>query len=104
MISFDINNVEKENHWDDYLKATALAGEAACLEQQDQFAEAAKKFEHVARKYSDAPHGARYLFRAARCNALAGNGDAAQSLYQKIIDDHPDSPEKEDAVLYSSLE
>ena len=89
---------------DDFIKRSALMGEAACLEQQDQFAEAAVKFERIATKYPEAPRAAQFYLRAARCYDLAGNSEKADMLYQKIIDDYPDSAEKNDAVLYGALD
>jgi TolA-binding protein len=87
---------------DDYIKTAALAGEAACLEQQGQFVQAAEKYQKITKKY-DTPFAARYLLRAARCYAQAGNDDKAQAIYQQIIDDYPNSQEKSDALLYSSM-
>ncbi|MBN1562061.1 tetratricopeptide repeat protein, partial [candidate division KSB1 bacterium] len=78
---------------DDYIKTAALAGEAACLEQQGHYSEAAAKYQQIARKYQT-PLAARYLLRAARCHAQAGNHEQAQVLYQQIIDDYPNSQEK----------
>ena len=89
---------------DNYLRTAALAGEAACLEQQDQFSQAAAKFAGIAKKYPDGPFVARYLLRAARCYTKAGNSEQAKLIYQQIIDEYPDSQEKNDAVLFSSLE
>lgn len=86
---------------DDYLRAAALAGEAGCLEQLNQFAQAAEKYENIAKKYS--PLAARYLLRAARCYAQAGNDEQAKTIYRKIIQDYPNSQEKSDALLYSSM-
>ncbi|MDZ7371878.1 MAG: tetratricopeptide repeat protein [candidate division KSB1 bacterium] len=88
---------------DKQLKAAALAGEAAALEQLGKYAEAAKKFQAVAEKYKDIPKAPSYLLRAARCWQLAGNSQKASALYQRIITDYPDSREKEDAVLLSAL-
>ncbi|MBN1481565.1 hypothetical protein EH223_04310 [candidate division KSB1 bacterium] len=89
---------------DEYLKIVAMAGEAACLEQQDRFADAAVKYENIGKRYPDSPRAARYYLRAARCYALAGNSSKAQETYQLIIKNYPDSQEKNDAVLYSALE
>ncbi|MBN1464254.1 tetratricopeptide repeat protein [candidate division KSB1 bacterium] len=86
---------------DDYLRAAALAGEAGCLEQQNQFSQAAEKYKNIAKKFS--PLAARYLLRAARCYAQAGNDEQAKTIYQQIIDDYPNSQEKSDALLYSSM-
>jgi TolA-binding protein len=88
---------------DEYLKVSALLGEAACLEQQDQFADAAGKFESLGKKYPESPKAAQAYLRAARCYDQAGNSDKAAGLYQLIVDEYPNSPEKNDAMLYSAM-
>ncbi len=88
---------------DEYLKIAAMFGEAACLEQQDQFAQAAAKFEGIGKKYPESPKAAQAYLRAARCYQQAGNDDKAKTLFQLIIDEFPDAPEKNDAVLYSAM-
>ena len=89
---------------DKQIKVTALGGEAACLEQQGKPMEAAVKYEAIFDKFKDLPRASYYLLRAARCYELADNTQKSQALFQKIIDDFPDSKEKEDAVLLSALE
>lgn len=89
---------------DDHLIASAHAGVAACLEQQDQFAEAAKKYESTTKQFPKAPLASRYLLRAARCYSLAGNSEKAEQLYDKLITDYPDSAERNEALLLSALE
>ncbi len=88
---------------DEYLVISAMEGEAACLEQQDQFAEAAQKYESIAKKYPESPKAPQCYLRAARCFALAGTTDKAEKLYQIIIDEYPNSQEKNDAMLYSAM-
>ena len=89
---------------DEHLKATAMAGQAASIEQQGNFQEAAAKFEAVLDKYPDAPQAAHYALRAARCYELAGNTQKAQALYDKIIKEYPESRQKDDAVFLSAME
>lgn len=89
---------------DEQLRATALGGEAACIEQQGKPGEAAIKYEAIVHKFKDSPRASYYLLRAARCYELADNAPKAKALFQRIIDDFPDSKEKEDAVLLSALE
>ncbi len=89
---------------DIHLKTTALAGEAACLEQQGEYAQAAEKYEKIVKKYPDAPIAPYILFRAARCFANAGDSTKAEILYQKLIDDYPDSREKNDALMLSAMQ
>lgn len=89
---------------DEHLKATAIAGHAACIEQQGNYEQAAKKYEDALNKYPDAPQAAHYALRAARSYEQAGNDEQARALYQKIIKEYPDSRQKDDAVFLSALE
>ena len=70
---------------DPQLKASALAGEAASVEQQGNLLDAAQKYETVVAKFKDNPRAAYYLLRAARCYELADNTAKALSLYQRIF-------------------
>jgi TolA-binding protein len=88
---------------DEQLRATALGGEAACLEQQGKPREAAVKYEAIVDKFKDLPRAPYFLLHAARCYELADDAPKSQALFQKIINDFPDSKEKEDAVLLSAL-
>lgn len=89
---------------DDHLAAAAAAGVAACMEQEENFAEAAKTFENVAKKYSKTPLASHYVFKAARCYTLAENKDKAASLYDQIISDYSDDEQiVQDAELFKSM-
>jgi len=88
---------------DDHLAAAAAAGVAACLEQEENYSEAAKTFENVAKKYPETPLASQYVFKAARCYQLAENTDKAASLYDKIINDYSDDEQTvQDAELFKS--
>ncbi len=88
---------------DIHLKTTALAGEAACMEQQGEYSQAAEKYEKIVKKYPDAPLAPYFLMRAARCFANAGDETKAKLLYKKLIDDYPESQEKNDALMLSAM-
>ncbi len=88
---------------DVHLKTTALAGEAACMEQQGQFAQAAKKYETIVRKYPEAPQASYFLLRSARCYELAQDSEKATELYQKLAEDYPNTREKDDALLLNAM-
>lgn len=88
---------------DIHLKTTALAGVAASLEQQDQFAEAGEKYQAIVNKNPDAPMASFYLLRAARCFEKAEDRSKASALYEQLIVDYPDSQEKNDALLLSAM-
>lgn len=84
---------------DVHLKTAALAGAAASLEQQGEFFQAGKKFEQIVAKNSDAPQAAYYLLRAARCYEKADDETKALTLYKTVVEDYPNSTEKNDALL-----
>ncbi len=88
---------------DPQLKAAALGGEAACLEQLGNWRQAAEKYEALANKYKSQPRAPYFLLRAARCRQQLGDTAKAQTLFQRLINDYPDSREKEDAMLLSAL-
>jgi TolA-binding protein len=87
----------------DYFTAYAMGSMAACIEQKGDFAEAAAQYEKTASKFPKEYLAPAYLFRAARCYSLTGNNARASTLYQKIIDDYPESQQKEDAIMQKAL-
>ncbi|RPH99298.1 MAG: outer membrane protein assembly factor BamD [Calditrichaeota bacterium] len=87
---------------DDHLKTSALAGVAACLEEQGKYEEAAKKYQAIVKKYDDAPLASYFLIRAARCCELSNDKAKAKELYKQLITKYPESREKDDAVLLSA--
>lgn len=89
---------------DSYLKAAGIAGSAASFEQQQKYLQAAEKYENLAKKYPETAHASRYLFRAARCYKLTDNLEKSKELLNKIIEDYPDSNEKDDASLLLAMQ
>jgi TolA-binding protein len=87
----------------DYFTAFAMGSMASCLEQKGDFAAAAAQYEKTASKFPKQYLAPAYLFRAARCYSLADNNVEASTLYQKIIDDYPNSQQKEDAIMEKAL-
>lgn len=89
---------------DDVLTASALAGVAACLEEQGKFAEAADMYKKIADEYPDGVFAAENLFHSARCYLLAGNQQAARDTLSKLREKYPDSTLENDAqVLLAEL-
>ena len=82
--------IDKYN--DDPMTAVAgYNGLAACLESQNQFAEAAKVFAKAQKQYPKLFAAPQALYDAARCFALAGDATDAKAAYQTIIDRYPES-------------
>lgn len=80
----------------DYLGASALAGEAAVLENKGQHAEAAAKYVAAADRYPSDLFTPGYLLAAVRAYEAAGNVDAGRAALQRIRDDYPLTPEAAD--------
>ena len=88
---------------DEYIKAAALGGIAACLEQKEEYTAAARQYEKVVEKYPETILASGYLIRAARCYTHADQLEKANELYKKIIDEYPDSQEKDEAVMLDAM-
>jgi len=68
------------NYRDDKLMyAAALAGLAACAENQGQFADAAAKYEQAAEAYPNGPSEGDYLSSSMRAYLLAGDTEKARA-------------------------
>lgn len=108
---FNIDNfVEAEKYFrsyiddssDDILAAAAMAGLAACMEEQESFSAAAKLYSDAAKKYSDSFMAPQYLYDAARCYVLGGEKAEAKQALNHLIDDYADSDFKGDAEIMLS--
>ena len=88
---------------DEHILSAAAAGVAACYEERKEYEKAAKEYERVANKYSDSIFAPRYLLRAARCYQLAEKPNLAKDAYVKLIDEYPESQEKENAILMTAM-
>jgi tetratricopeptide (TPR) repeat protein len=73
------------------LQASIDAGRAAILERGSNKTEAAKLFEKAAGRDKTNPFNAEYLIDAARAHAEAKEKDDAIRVYQKILEDYPNS-------------
>ena len=81
-----------------------MSGIAACLEQQKNYAVAAKMYREAAEKYNETFVAPQNLYAAARCYALAGESEEARRLLNQIIENHSNSSLKSDAeVLLAEL-
>jgi predicted negative regulator of RcsB-dependent stress response len=88
-----------EDSDDPVLKSSALAGVAACQEQQGNHLAAAKGYREAADRFSEVFTASDNLFHAARCYILAGQSDEAISLLTRLLRDYSTSSVKEDAEV-----
>lgn len=89
---------------DDVLKASAMSGVAACLEEQGKTAEAASRYEEAAERFGKGFMAPENMFHAARCYLLSGDSIAAKSILEALINEYSSSPIKSDAeVLLAEL-
>jgi len=87
----------------DILTSSAYSGLAASHEQKSEYLEAARIYEKGANKFPKHFEAPKQLMDAARCYRLANNKNKARELYQRIIDEYPDSSYKRDAETYASM-
>jgi tetratricopeptide (TPR) repeat protein len=71
-------------------RSAALRGEAAALEDAGRYAEAAQRYESLARQVDQGDLVAIDLVAAARCYSRSGDSGRARALYQEVLDDYPD--------------
>lgn len=88
-----------DSNGDSFLASSAMAGVAACLEQQGKYQEAAEQYEKTARQYKGGVLAPQNLYNAARNYDLAGNKQAAIGALQNLIKEYPDSGVKNDAEI-----
>ncbi len=64
---------------------------------QDKFVEAIAEFEYLIENYKSSVNVSRAIYKAARSNQELGKADVAKQLYQRLIDDYPESLEASQA-------
>jgi tetratricopeptide (TPR) repeat protein len=84
------------------VKASALAGLAACYESKGNYTDAGSSFEKAAGMVSTNPSAPVYFASAARCYAKAGEKDKALNVFQRLKHEYPTSQEARDAERYVS--
>ncbi|MBN2354847.1 tetratricopeptide repeat protein [candidate division KSB1 bacterium] len=87
---------------DEHFLAAAQGGLAATLLQRQQYSEAAAAFIKAAEKY-DSVLAPGFLIQAGRCFTLANNESRARKVYSEIVEKYPQSPEKDEAIMLSSM-
>lgn len=65
---------------------SSRAGVAACLENKEQYAEAAALYEQASKDNPGSFEAPFHLKNAARCYLLSGNSEKSKTLYQLILD------------------
>ena len=87
---------------DPLLRASALAGIGGCYEAKREFAKAASEFEKAAGVLATNANAPEYLNSAARCYAMAGDGEKAVTLLKQLKKDFPTSQFARDADRFIS--
>lgn len=88
---------------DEQIRAAAMGGIAASLEQKKEYEKAAQQYLKIIDQYPESMRAPYYLIRAARCLELSSKADRAQALYDKIIQDYSDSAEKDEAIILKAM-
>ncbi len=90
---------------EDYIGASAYAGEAAILEDQGEHERAGSLFERAATAFENGLTSPEYLLSAARNYEAAGAYDKARSAYRRIQEEYDDTPAAQTMeVLIARLE
>ncbi|MFI5252504.1 MAG: tetratricopeptide repeat protein [Bacteroidota bacterium] len=84
------------------LKASAVAGIAACNESKGNYSDAGSYFEKAAGMIADNPSAADYYSSATRCYAKAGEKEKALNAYQRLKQEFPASQNAHEAERYIS--
>lgn len=83
---------------DKFNLAAALAGIAACHEDQARYAEAAAKFEEAYGAFSDGPLAGDYLLGAMRSYLLQGEAESAYAKLKMISEEYAGTTVAQDAT------
>jgi len=84
---------------DDLTASSAMAGVAACLENQGQLEEAARWYERSAKKFSKSFLAPQNLIASARCYLRIGNKEKARELLERLLEKYPKSTVQREAQL-----
>lgn len=85
---------------DDYIGASAYAGEAAVLEDQGDHERAADLYLRAVDAFPNPLTSPDYLLGAARNFEQVGDFDEARSAYERITEDYPDVPSAQAAEVF----
>lgn len=85
---------------EDFIGASAIAGEAAVYEERDEFARAADLYRRAAYHFENELTTPEYLLRAGRAYETAGSFDRAVEQYEAIQDEYPESNQASNIEVY----
>ncbi|MFC1557978.1 tol-pal system YbgF family protein [candidate division KSB1 bacterium] len=85
------------------LANSSASGLGACLEEEEQYLEAAKQYKTALEKYNTEFLAPKNLINMARCYELAGNKEEAKNAYKVIIEQYSSSIYVTEASLYLDL-
>jgi len=81
------------------LRASSMAGVAACMEQSGSHTEAAEMYEKAAKEKKGGAKSAHYLLQAGRAYRLAGQIQQAMVVYERLKFEYPNVAEADRAAL-----
>lgn len=85
---------------EDFLGASAIAGEAAVYEAMEDYEEAADLYRDAAYHFENDLTTPEYLFNSGRAYELAGMPDEAIEQYEAVQSDYPDSQQASNIEIY----
>lgn len=86
-----LEHFEAFDKGEDFIGASAVAGQAAIYENREEYERAAELYREAAFQYENDLSTPQYLLSAGRAYELAGQFGEAQEAYETIRDDYPDS-------------
>lgn len=103
----DYENARKhyQNFLDEYgnhnaiYKLTALSGLAACDEEEEKYAEAARQYLDLVDEDNKSYLAAGFLLDAARCYKAADQKKQARDLYLRVVENYGSTPYARDAQI-----
>ena len=84
---------------DGLMAASAIAGQAAIIEQNGDAARAGGLYERAASEYDSPASTPGYLLDAARAYRAAGDTDSATEVLTRVVDEWEDAPEARSAQI-----
>ena len=81
------------------LRASSMAGVAACMEQLGSNTEAAEMYEKAAKENRGGQKSAHYLLQAGRAYRMAGQTQQAMTVYERLKLEYPNEAEADRAAL-----
>lgn len=88
---------------DSFLKPVGLLGMANAVEELGNFAEAAKYYQELHKRYPKSPYAPFALLAAGRCYKNLGDFKNAEVVYQAFVNEYPSHFMKEEAKSQLTL-